>query len=65
MPMGHRDRREEHLMNDTGDESNDIEEALTDHHLDEVAEMIDQAQADTPSSDSPPSDIPAGDPRAC
>ena len=37
-----------------------VEEALTDHHLDEVAEMIEQARADKPSSESPFSDGPAG-----
>lgn len=37
-----------------------VEEALTDHHLDEVAEMIEQAQADKPSSETPFNDSPAG-----
>jgi hypothetical protein len=36
-----------------------IEEALTDHHLDEVAEMIEQAEADAWPSESPLSDSPA------
>jgi hypothetical protein len=60
MPMGHRDCREEHLMNETGDESNETEEALTDHHLDEVAEMIERAQAEKPSSDRPVTDHSPG-----
>ena len=41
-------------MGETRDESDDaIEEALTDHHLDEVAEMIERARAQTPSSEIP------------
>lgn len=52
-------------MGETGDVAIDIpddavEEALTDHHLDEVAGMIQRARADEPSSESPVSDIPAG-----
>jgi hypothetical protein len=37
-----------------------VEEALTGHHLDEVAEMIEQVQADKPSPESPSTDSPAG-----
>lgn len=37
-----------------------IEEALSDHHLDEVAEMIEQSQADSPSLENPFSDSHAG-----
>jgi len=52
-------------MSETGDEATDVpddavEKAVIDHHLDEVAEMIECAQADTPSSESPFSDTPAG-----
>ena len=37
-----------------------IEEALSDHHLDEVAEMIELSHADSPSPETPFSDSPAG-----
>ena len=37
-----------------------IEEALRDHHLDEVAEMIEGSHADNPSPETPFSDSPAG-----
>ena len=37
-----------------------IEEALSDHHLDEVAEMIEQSHADNPALETPSSDSPAG-----
>lgn len=52
-------------MSKTGDAAIDrsdeaIEQALTDHHLDEVAEMIDQARAEKASSASPFGDSPAG-----
>ncbi len=52
-------------MSETGDAEIDVpgdavEEALTDHHLYEVAALIEQAQADKPSSESPFSDGPAG-----
>jgi hypothetical protein len=48
-------------MRETGDVSNDaIEEALTDHHLDEVTEMIERAPAHKPSSESPFTDSSAG-----
>lgn len=35
-----------------------IEEALSDHHLHELAEMIERAHADKPSSERPFSDSP-------
>jgi hypothetical protein len=52
-------------MSETDDEAIDapddaVEKALTDHHLDEVAEMIEWAQADPPSPESPFSDAPDG-----
>jgi hypothetical protein len=37
-----------------------IEEALSDHHLDEVADMIEQSHADNPAPEPPFSDSPAG-----
>jgi hypothetical protein len=37
-----------------------IEEALSDHHLDEVADMIEQSHADNPSLATPLRDSPAG-----
>jgi hypothetical protein len=37
-----------------------IEEALSDHHLDEVADMIEHSHADNPSLETPFSDPPAG-----
>ena len=37
-----------------------IEEALSDHHLDELADMIEQSHADNPSLETPFSDPPAG-----
>ena len=37
-----------------------IEEALSDHHLDEVAEMIERSHADDLSPEAPFSDSPAG-----
>ena len=43
---------------DVSDEA--VEEALTDHHLAEVAEMIDQAQSDIPSSENPSIDSVGG-----
>ena len=51
-------------MNENGDDVIDpaddaVEQALTDHHLDEVAQMIEQAQADKPSCDRPLTDSPA------
>jgi hypothetical protein len=36
-----------------------IEDALSDHHLDEVADMIEQSRADNPSPETPFSDSPA------
>lgn len=48
-------------MSETGNGPNDdVEDALTDHHLDEVAEMIESMQAQKPSSESPCSDGPCG-----
>jgi hypothetical protein len=49
-------------MSETGNEVPDdaVAEALLDHHLDEVATMIERAQADKPSSESPIGDSPAG-----
>jgi hypothetical protein len=44
-------------MSETSNTSNDaVEEALMDHHLAEVAEMIDWAQAHKPTSKNPCSD---------
>jgi hypothetical protein len=37
-----------------------IEEALSDHHLDEVAEMIERSHADKRSLEPPFSDSPVG-----
>jgi hypothetical protein len=37
-----------------------IEEALSDHHLDEVAEMIERSHAENPPLESPFSDPRAG-----
>jgi hypothetical protein len=37
-----------------------IEEALSDHHLDEVAEMIERSHADNLSPETPFRDSPAG-----
>jgi len=37
-----------------------IEEALSDHHLDEVAEMIERLHADNLSPETPFRDSPAG-----
>ena len=36
-----------------------IEEAMTDHHLDEVADMIKRSHADKPALETPFSDSPA------
>jgi hypothetical protein len=52
---GQRDSREEHATSERGNVAADVgndadEQALADHHLDEVAEMIEQAQADRQSS---------------
>jgi hypothetical protein len=37
-----------------------VQEALTDHHLDEIAEMIERAQAQEPASESVSRNIPPG-----
>ena len=37
-----------------------IAEALSDHHLDEVAAMIERPHADNPSQETPFSDSPVG-----
>jgi hypothetical protein len=37
-----------------------IEEALSDHHLDEVADMIEQSHEENPSLETLSSDSPAG-----
>jgi hypothetical protein len=47
---------------DAGDDA--IEAALVDHHLDEVADMIERARADKRSSETPSDDVPAGYPQA-
>ena len=52
-------------MRGRGDGSSDAlddpaEEALTDHHLDEVTEMIELAQTEERSSESPSGDNAAG-----
>jgi hypothetical protein len=45
----------------TGRPDDPVEEALDDHHLAEVAEMIERAHADESASESPTSDSPAED----
>jgi hypothetical protein len=57
-PAVSRDSRQEDVMREKGDvaideEHDAVEEALSDHHLDEVAEMIARSQADKPSSKGP------------
>lgn len=46
------------VASDAPDEA--IEQALSDHHLDEVAEMIERSHAENLSPETPFSDSPAG-----
>ena len=51
-------RKPADVASDAPDEA--IEEALSDHHLDEVAAMIERSHADNPSLETPFSDSPVG-----
>ena len=56
-------------MSESGNVASDVsddavEEALSDHHLDEIAQMVEQAHAHKPFVESPFSDTPSGDPSA-